>query len=118
MTRFIIVLVVWLALLNPAIIVGKSWQSHAVPGPVVEVQFPDGPVRGRMHYGLDGSTWLSEENGREHRLRGDEVVSSTVPVAAAEDDRVLWRSWRGITPIVALTCIFLVVGWMPRRQRQ
>jgi len=117
MIRPIVALIIWLALLNPAIIVGKTWQSHAVPGSVVEVQFPEGPARGRMLYGLDGSTWLSEEGGRERRLRGDEVVSSTVPVNVAGDGGVLWRSWRGITPIVAMTCLFLVV-WIPRRQRQ
>lgn len=118
MTRRIIFLIGWLALLNPAILAGKAWQSHAMPGPVVSVQFPGGAVQGRLFYGMDGSTWLSEENGSERRLRGDEAVSSTVPVNVTGDGGVLWRSWRSLAPMVALTCLFLVVVWMPSRRRQ
>jgi hypothetical protein len=114
----VVALILWFALLSPAINLGKVWQSHVMPGPIVEVTFPDGQVLGHMLYKLDGSTWLATDAGSERRLRGDEVIAAVAPGGSTELADVVWRTWRGVAPLMALTCIFFVVVLFPRRLRQ
>lgn len=111
--KYVIALVIWVALLTPAINAGKAWQSQAIPGPTVSVGFPSGAISGHVIYKMDGSSWLIDESGRQRRIRGDEVISSTKAALNGQNDpvHVLIQSWRGFAPVVILTAIlFAVIG--------
>ena len=107
MTR-IALLILWLCLLTPAMNLGKAWQSHAVPGPIVTVDFKTGPVDGHMLYKVDGSAWLRDQQGAERRLDGTETITGQlVSLQERSSLDILSSTWRGIAPMVLITVLLL-----------
>lgn len=116
-TKFVAI-VTWLLLATPAMNLGKAWKSHAVPGPVVSVHFPGGPVEGHIQFRIDGSSWLVDDSGAQLRMNGNEVIASIVPVEAdqkSDELALLGSSWRAIAPLYLLTVLALAVFLFPRR---
>jgi hypothetical protein len=103
--KFIFAAIAWVLLAWPAIFVGKVWQSHAEPGPVVEVRFKDAPVTGHLLYKLDGSEWVAND-GTLRMLQGTEVITfDTRSTRRAESTN---SGWRGLAPLAVLSLVILL----------
>lgn len=106
MRRSALAFIAWLILLGPALQAGKVLQSHLYPGPVVKVRFEDGPaIEGRMRYRIDGSEWVVDAAGMEHKIDPAKIVvieSIPRPVSHAEQFEIA-MIWPGVLPLILLT---------------
>lgn len=110
-------LLLWLYLLTPAMNIGKAWQSHAEPGHTVTVNFKSGPVDGHMIYMLDGSPWLRDKQGAEHRLDGSEIISGQAESHQGRSTlEILGSNWRRIAPLVLITAMLLGIQFFQFRR--
>ena len=112
--RILSAILIWLFLANPMLNIGQAWQTRAVPGPVVTVSTKDGQQNGHIVVELDGSRTLVTPDGRNFPLR-DEPIQGNV-VQSANRPSVFQSAWRGIAPLVALTCICVLIAWPSRRR--
>lgn len=118
MRRSVLAFIAWLILLDPALQAGKVLQSHIYPGPVVNVRIEDGAaIEGRMRYRIDGSDWVVDAAGMEHKINQAKIVvieSIPRPVSPAEQFEIA-MIWPGVLPLILLT-LGLWVSVLPRNK--
>lgn len=116
MLRSVVAFIAWLLLLGPTLQAGKVLQSHIYPGPVVTVRFDDGAaIEGRMQYRIDGSEWMVDAAGMEHKINPAKVVvieSIPRPVSHGEQLKIP-MVWPGVLPLILLTLGLWALG-LPR----
>lgn len=105
MRRSALAFIAWLILLGPALQAGKVLQSNIHPGPVVNVQFVDGAIEGRMRYRIDGSEWVVDAAGMEHKIDpAKPVVIESIPRPGAHTEQFEFAMiWPGVLPLILLT---------------
>lgn len=106
MLRSALAFIAWLILLGPALQAGKVLQSHIYPGPVVKVRFEDGAaIEGRMRYRIDGSEWVVDATGIEHKIDPAEMaVIESIPRPGAHAEQFeIAMIWPGVMPLIFLT---------------
>lgn len=105
-------LFIWASLLNPAIHIGKTWQSSIYPGPTVDVSIGDNIVRGHMSYALDGKQSVIDESDVQHLLGEHSVISSTTEGYSNRSlSEIIATSWPALTPLITITALLLLFMW-------